>query len=295
MFFYWPITSFLVYGLYPMQFWTFKGNYFVSFVNRAFNVPRGTIEWNFFPTNNKNFSTSLDFEWKISWVPAGKLCHKCRNCSCVSRLRFPAVFLWKLCKFFLSFLYFDWFSFIFGWILLGRFCKTALYVPEDLFEEKQLVLEFFSILQPFPGLSGNFSGLWRKLCGSPVKSALFPPAEKTKEILFWKNVSISNIFLTSGWIVPDTQWHFSKVSSKSNFLFPKKNFGLNFVFKHKCLRLVLKPWANHIRTFDSKFLWTIFRTTSACPKQRLHEEHFLWKKCLFHNLLNLSGTSPGLW
>ena len=35
----------------------------------------------------------LDFEWKISWIPAGKLCHSCQNCSCVSRLRFPAIFL----------------------------------------------------------------------------------------------------------------------------------------------------------------------------------------------------------
>ena len=78
------------------------------------------------------------------------------------------------------FLYFDWLSFIFGWIFLGMVCKTALYVPEDLSEEKQLVLDFFPILQPFPDLSQNFSVLRRKLCGSLVKSALFLPAEQNE-------------------------------------------------------------------------------------------------------------------
>ena len=91
---------------------------------------------------------------------------------------FLQFFLWKLCKRYLSFLYFDWFSFIFGWNFLGRFCKTALYVPEDFFEEKQLVLDFFSILQPFPDLSQHFLVLWRELCSSLVKSALFPPAQQ---------------------------------------------------------------------------------------------------------------------
>ena len=164
------------------------------------------------------------------------------------------------------------------------------------FRGKTIGVRVFFNSSTISGSERKFFGFMAKTVRQPCQKCTFSASgKKTKEILFWKNVSISNIFLTSGWIVPDTQWHFSKVSSKSNFLFPKKNFGLNFVFKHKCLRLVLKPWANHIRTFDSKFLWTIFRTTSTCPKQRLHEEHFLWKKCLFHNLLNLSGTSPGLW
>ena len=35
-------------------------------------------------------------------------------------------FLSKVCKFYLSFLYFDWFSFIFGRIFSSRVCKTAL-------------------------------------------------------------------------------------------------------------------------------------------------------------------------
>ena len=124
--------------------------------------------------------TFLDFELKISWIPAGNLCHKCRKCSCVYRLRFPAFFFVEIVQFFLSFLCFDWFSFIFGWIFLGMVCKTALYVPQDLFEEKQLLLDFFPILQPFPDLKGNFSVLWRKLCGSLVKSALFPPVEQNE-------------------------------------------------------------------------------------------------------------------
>ena len=122
----------------------------------------------------------LELEWKISWIPAGKLCHSCRYCSCVSRLRFPAIFFMEIVQIFLSFLYFDWFSFIFGWIFLGMVCKTALYVPQDLFEEKQLVLDFFPNLQPFPDLKGNFSVLWRKLCVSLGKSALFLLAEQNE-------------------------------------------------------------------------------------------------------------------
>ena len=43
---------FLVYGLSLMHFWTFKENFFLSFVNTAFNVTRGTIGLNFFPTKN---------------------------------------------------------------------------------------------------------------------------------------------------------------------------------------------------------------------------------------------------
>ena len=109
---------------------------------------------------------------------AVKLRNSCRNCFWVSRLRFPVKFFyWKLCIF-VSFSYFDWFSFIFGWIFFDSVCKTALYVSEDLFEENLLVLDSFSILQPFPDLSKNVSVVWRKLCGSLVKSTLFPPAEQ---------------------------------------------------------------------------------------------------------------------
>ena len=89
--FFWPIPNFFVYGFWPMQFWTLKEKYFVSFVNTAFNVSRGSIGWNFFLQRIRIVQPFLDFEWKISWIPAGKLCHSCRKCSCVSRLRFPAV------------------------------------------------------------------------------------------------------------------------------------------------------------------------------------------------------------
>ena len=99
-------------------------------------------------------------------------------------LRVQATFSWysfcENCAIFFVLLYFDWFSFIFGWIFLGSVCKTALYVPEDLFEEKRLMLDFFSFFQPCPDLSENFSVLWQKLCGSLVKSALFPPAEQNE-------------------------------------------------------------------------------------------------------------------
>ena len=63
--------------------------------------------------------------------------------------------------------------------------------------------------------------------------------------------------MTSGWIVPDPQWHFSKVSSKRNFCFHRKILDWNLSFKHKCLRLVFKYWANHI--FRLEVLWNDFQ------------------------------------
>ena len=121
-----------------------------------------------------------DFDKEISWIFAGKLRHSCRNFTCVSRLRLQVSYSfenWE--KFFVPFVF--WLIHLhFCWFFSCRVCKTALYVPEDLFEEKLLVLDFFSILQPFQNLSVNFSFLWQKLCGSNVKSALFPPVEQNE-------------------------------------------------------------------------------------------------------------------
>ena len=49
---------------------------------------------------------------------------------------FRLIFFWKICKSSMSFLYLDWFSFIFGSNFLGRVCKTALYVLEVLSVEE---------------------------------------------------------------------------------------------------------------------------------------------------------------
>ena len=84
-----------------------------------------------------------DFDKEISWIFAGKLRHSCRNFTCVSRLRLQVNYSfenWE--KFFVPFVF--WLIHLhFCWCFSGRVCKTALYVPEDLFEEKLLVLDFF--------------------------------------------------------------------------------------------------------------------------------------------------------
>ena len=104
---------------------------------------------------------------------------------CVFRL----IYYFQNCAIFLAFLSFDWFSFIFGWFFFSRFCKTALYVSEDLFEEKILVLDSFSIFQLFRDLSENFSLLWRQLCRSIVKSALFSRAKQNdRDIVLKKRI-----------------------------------------------------------------------------------------------------------
>ena len=63
------------------------------------------------------------------------------------------------CAIFLSFSYFDWFSFIFAWFFVGRVCKTALYVPDELFKENCLVWDFFFNSSTVSGFERNIFGL----------------------------------------------------------------------------------------------------------------------------------------
>ena len=94
-------------------------------------------------------------------------------------------------------------------------------------------LIFFQFINRFRIWAKIFRFYGKNCAAALSKVHFFRQGNKTKENLFWKNVSIFNNFLTSGWIVPDPQWHFSKVLSKSKFLFPMKYFGLKYVFEAK--------------------------------------------------------------
>ena len=102
---------------------------------------------------------------------------------------FRLIFFWKICKSFMSFLYLDWFSFICGWNFLGRVCKTALYVPEDIFEEKLLVWEFvFQFFNRFRIWTKNFRTYGDNCSAAMSKLHFFRQRNKLRELLFWKIV-----------------------------------------------------------------------------------------------------------
>ena len=115
-----------------------------------------------------------DFESKMSWLPAWKLRHSCRNCSCVSRLRFPFNFLiLKKCAHFIV-LFVSWLIQLhFCWFFLGSVCKTALYLPEDLFEAKLLVLDFFFNSSTVSGFERKLFGLMKKTVRQPCQKCTF--------------------------------------------------------------------------------------------------------------------------
>ena len=97
----------------------------------------------------------------------------------------------EIVQFFCSYclLFFDWFSFIFGWIFFGRVSKTALYVLEDLFEEKLLLWEFvFQFFNCFRIWTKNFRTYGDNCSAALSKLHNFRQRNKTREILFWKNV-----------------------------------------------------------------------------------------------------------
>ena len=131
-------------------------------------------------------------------------------------------FLWKLCKVYLSFLYFDWFSFIFGWIFFGRVCKTALYVPEDLFEEKQLVLVFFFNSSTVSGIERKFFGFMaetvRQLCQKCTFSAR---GTKRRKLCSEKFYHFLTIFWLQGGSFRTLSGIFQKFRQNRNFCFQR--------------------------------------------------------------------------
>ena len=173
-----------------------------------------------------------DFEWKTSWIPAGKLRHSWQNCSCPSRLRFPVKFFFlKIVQIFFV-LFVSWLIQLHFWLtFLEQGLQNCTLRVRGSFPGKTFGVRFlFSILQPFPDLSEIFSVLWRKLCGRIVKSAVFPPAEQNegnivlkKCINFWQfsdfrvdhsgpSVAIFKSFVKFEFLCPKKQF-----ASKNNF------------------------------------------------------------------------------
>ena len=86
------------------------------------------------------------------------------------------LFFWKMCKVFCPFCkLFEWASFLSEFFSAG-FLKLYSRLPENLFDEELLVWEVFFNSSTIFG----FSVLWRQLCCSIVKSALFPRAEQNE-------------------------------------------------------------------------------------------------------------------
>ena len=117
---------------------------------------------------------------------------------------------------------------------LGQGLQNCTLAARGSFRGKTTGISFFFLFINRFWIWAKTFRFYGKNCAAALsKVHFFRQGNKTKEILFWKNVSNFNNFLTSGWIVPDPQWQFSEASSKSNFLFPRKYFGLKYVFQAK--------------------------------------------------------------
>ena len=135
------------------------------------------------------------------------------------------LYFWvKMVQIFLSFLYLHWFSFIFGWIFVGRVCNTAPYVPEDFFEEKQLVLDFFFNSSTVSGLEWKFSGFMAKTVRQPCKKCTFyASGTKRRKLCFEKIHKISTIFWLQGGSFRTLSGSFRNFRRNRSFCF-QKNF-----------------------------------------------------------------------
>ena len=121
------------------------------------------------------------FELKISWILAGKLRHSCQNFTCVSRLRLQVNYSFKNWANFLALFVFWWIQLRF-WLNFFRqgFWRCTLPARRSFRGKIFGMRVFFSILQPFSDLSEKFQVLWRQLCCSFVKGALFPRAKQNE-------------------------------------------------------------------------------------------------------------------
>ena len=189
---------------------------------RHLSYPEDRLDEDFFPHRIRIVLPFLDFEWKISWIPAGKLCHSCRKCSCVSRLRFIVNFFVKIVQISFVLLFFDWFSLIFRWTFLGRVCKTALYVPEDLFEAKRLVLDFFFFSSTVSGFERKLFGFMAKTVRQPCQKWTFSASgTKRRKFCFKKLYHFPTLFWLQGGSFRTLSGIFQKFCQKQNFCFQR--------------------------------------------------------------------------
>ena len=97
-----------------------------------------------------------DFEWKISWLLAGKLRQGFWNCTCVSRLRL--VNFLKIVQNFFVFLYTNWFIFNFARFFSAGFPQLSSTCQRIFFRKNFWFQKFFQFFQRFR-IWGKFLGL----------------------------------------------------------------------------------------------------------------------------------------
>ena len=139
---------------------------------------------------------------------------------------FYCYFFVKIVQILFVLLYFDWFSFIFGWTFLGRVCKTALYVPEDLFEAKRFVLDFFFFSSTVSGFERKLFVFMTKTVRQPCQKCTFSTSgAKRRKFCFEKMYHFTTVFWLQGGSFRTLSGIFQKFCQKRNFCFQRNILG----------------------------------------------------------------------
>ena len=141
-----------------------------------------------------------DFDWKLSWILAGKLRHSCRNSSCVSRLRFPVKFsVLKIVQIFFV-LFVSWLIQLHFWLnFLRQGLQNCTLRVRGSFRGKTFgVRFFFQFFNRFRIWAKTFRSYEENCAAALSKVHFFRQRNKTRRILFWKNAKTFNNFRTLG-------------------------------------------------------------------------------------------------
>ena len=114
----------------------------------------------------------LDFEWKISWIPARKLCHGCLNVLACPGYVFLIFFLWKLCNFFCPFVF--WLIQLHFRLNFLRQClQNCTLRARGSFRGKTVDVRFFFISSTVSGFERKFFGFMAKTVRQPCQKCTF--------------------------------------------------------------------------------------------------------------------------
>ena len=164
----------------------------------------------------------LDFEWILSWIPAGKLCHSCRKCSCVSKLRFPAIFFVKIVQI-LFVLFVFWLIQLHFWLNYLRQdlqnCTLRAWLP---FRVKTIRVRFFFISSIVSGFERKFCGFMAKTVRQPCQKCTFSASgTKPRKICLEKVYRFSTIFWLQGGLFRKLIGTFQKFRQNRIFCFQR--------------------------------------------------------------------------
>ena len=134
------------------------------------------------------------------------------------------------------------------------------------FRGKTIGVRLFSNSSTVSGFVPKFFSFMAKTVRQPCQKCTFSASgTKRRKFCFEKMYQFSTFF----WLQGGSFWTLSGIFQKIvkiGVFVSKEIFWIKICLSSKkSLRLVFKLWANHIRTFDSKFLGTIFRTAITCP------------------------------